>query len=222
MRNFAEHGMELMIKGVIWDMGGVILRTVFPEFREGLARKFGMTRQELEDIVFHSESSVICELGEISVAEHYANLTRIFKLEPDQADWLADHYWAGDRVDEALVQYISDLRPAYKTALLSNAWSSGRTIFGERFGFLHAFDVITYSSEVGVRKPDRKIFELTAERMGCRLAECVFIDDFFVNIEGARAAGMPAIHFRSREQALSELEALLAGHDGAVNGSDLL
>lgn len=202
------------IKGVIWDMGGVILRTTFPEFREGMARRFGISRQELERIVFHSDSSVASELGEIPVEEHYANMTRHFRLDPSEAHWFADHYWAGDRVDEDLVAYISALRPGYKTALLSNAWQNGRVIFGERFGFLHAFDVIVYSSEVGVRKPSREIFELTAARMNLSLDECVFIDDFIENIHGARAVGLRAIQFQSRDQVMTELETLIGTSEG--------
>jgi HAD superfamily hydrolase (TIGR01509 family) len=58
-------------------------------------------------------------------------------------------------------------------------------------------------------KPDQRIFQLITERLGVRPPEAVFIDDFSVNIDGARSAGLNAIHFRSHDQVLQELGALL-------------
>jgi HAD superfamily hydrolase (TIGR01509 family) len=57
-------------------------------------------------------------------------------------------------------------------------------------------DDILISAEVGLAKPDPRIYRLAAERLGVRPDEAVFVDDFAANVEGARAVGMRAIHFR--------------------------
>jgi beta-phosphoglucomutase-like phosphatase (HAD superfamily) len=67
-----------MIKAVIFDMGGVILRTVDPTKREAMAKRLGVTRSELEAVVFQSETSVQSELGQLSEAGHWKAVLAYF------------------------------------------------------------------------------------------------------------------------------------------------
>jgi epoxide hydrolase-like predicted phosphatase len=78
------------------------------------------------------------------------------------------------------------------------------------------FEVVVDSAFVGMRKPERRIYELTLERLGEGLApaDCVFVDDLEVNCEAARELGMTAVRFDHAEQAIAELEAVLAGGGG--------
>jgi putative hydrolase of the HAD superfamily len=91
-----------------------------------------------------------------------------------------------------------------KTALLSNSW--GNTYPRETWDGL--FDDIVISGEVGLRKPEPEIFRLAAERVSLELAECVFVDDLELNVEGARALGMTAVLHTSYDQTRRELESL--------------
>jgi epoxide hydrolase-like predicted phosphatase len=73
------------------------------------------------------------------------------------------------------------------------------------------FEVVVDSAFVGTRKPDRRIYEIVLERLGGVPPErCVFLDDFAHNCDAARALGMHAVHFRTTEQAIADVEALLA------------
>ena len=72
-----------------------------------------------------------------------------------------------------------------------------------------AFHHIVISAEVGMMKPEQRIYEHTLEKVGVAPGEAVFIDDMPDNIAAAKAVGMHGIRFVSREQALAELEALL-------------
>lgn len=72
------------------------------------------------------------------------------------------------------------------------------------------FDDLVLSYQVGTRKPRREIFELAAERAGTAPGQCVLVDDLPPHCEGARAAGWQAVHFTSAEDAIPQLEALLA------------
>jgi epoxide hydrolase-like predicted phosphatase len=70
------------------------------------------------------------------------------------------------------------------------------------------FEVVVDSAFVGMRKPDREIYELTLERLGdVEAAECLFVDDVDVNCEAARALGMQAVHYVDAEQAIREIRA---------------
>ena len=114
-------------------------------------------------------------------------------------------FWAGDRIDPKLVEFIRALRPSYQTALLSNAWSDIREAAGTRFQFLDAFDVVIFSAEVKLAKPDARIYTHLLDLLGIAPCEAVFVDDFIENIEAAESLGIHAIHFKSQEQVLREL-----------------
>jgi len=68
------------------------------------------------------------------------------------------------------------------------------------------------SAFVGMRKPERGIYELTLERLGDGIApaDCAFVDDTDVNCQAAEQLGMHAIRFETNEQTIAALEALLA------------
>ena len=113
-------------------------------------------------------------------------------------------FWAGERVDTRLLEFIGSLRPRYKTALVSNAWSDSRESF-VRHGICDVMDVVIISAEVGVMKPDPRIFEIAAERLQVQARECIFVDDKEDNLQGARRAGMTPIQFRNADQCIASL-----------------
>jgi putative hydrolase of the HAD superfamily len=71
------------------------------------------------------------------------------------------------------------------------------------------FETIVDSAFVGCRKPERRIYELTLERIGMPAEACLFVDDLRPNIEAAEALGMNAVHFRDNAQAIGEIRAAL-------------
>jgi putative hydrolase of the HAD superfamily len=70
------------------------------------------------------------------------------------------------------------------------------------------FDIVVDSAFVGVRKPERRIYELTLERLDVSPAAAVMVDDIEDNCRAARELGITAVWFRSTEQAIEELEAI--------------
>jgi glucose-1-phosphatase len=203
----------MVIQAVIWDLGGVLLRTEDGGPREALARRLGRTRAELEKLVFSSESGDRAQLGEIDVAQHWENLRTQLGFTSDELEMFRQQFWQGDVLDRKLVAYIRELRSRYKTGLLSNAFSDLRAVVTDHWKFADAFDVMVISAEVHLVKPDARIYRLALERLGVAPRQAVFIDDFSYNVEGARAQGLHAIHFRSPSQARAELEQLLDGHN---------
>ena len=70
-------------------------------------------------------------------------------------------------------------------------------------------DLIIYSHEEGIEKPDRRAYELLCERLGAQPAEIVFLDDAEPNVAAARAFGIHAILFRDTSQAIADIKACL-------------
>ena len=201
----------MAISAVIWDLGGVLLRTEDMTSRQALADRMGMPREELEDMVFDNESGDRAQLGEISVDEHWENIRQQMGLDAAGISEFRRQFWDGDRLDVELVNYIRGLRGRYKTGLLSNAFSDLREVVTTRLNFADAFDDMVISAEVHLMKPDPRIYQYALQRLGTAPQEAVFIDDIRQNIEGARSQGMQAIHFREVAQARAELDQLLDG-----------
>jgi HAD superfamily hydrolase (TIGR01509 family) len=114
----------------------------------------------------------------------------------------------GERRDDAMLDYIVQQHVRYKTALLSNISSAG---LSRRFSAAEAqayFDVVIASEETGYAKPDPEIYLLATRRLGVLPAEAVMIDDRQDHCDGAIAAGLQAIRYRSLGQLQTELAAL--------------
>lgn len=91
-----------------------------------------------------------------------------------------------------------------RTALLSNSWGNEypRDLFAD------LFDAVVISAEVGMRKPDERIFRHALDLLGLDAAECVFIDDIEHNIRAAEALGIRGIHHTAPDATIAELRAL--------------
>jgi epoxide hydrolase-like predicted phosphatase len=85
--------------------------------------------------------------------------------------------------------------------------------FGDNWRAMFPIDelceVVVDSSHVGMRKPERAIYELTCERMCVAPTETIFVDDNVDNVEAARAYGMATVHFLDPVSAMAELDAIL-------------
>jgi epoxide hydrolase-like predicted phosphatase len=197
------------IRAVIFDFGGVLVRTEDQAFRRALAARLDMTSEELGALIFESNSARQATLGEITTQEHWDFVRKILKLSEEEFPSVPLAFWGGDILDTALMDYIRSLHPQYKTALLSNAWDDLRGKLRQTWKIDDAFDEIIISSEVGFAKPDLRIYRLTLDRLRVNPDEAVFIDDFQENVDGAILAGLQAIRFESSHQVLKALSRLL-------------
>ena len=115
--------------------------------------------------------------------------------------------------NEPMIELMRDLRDrGYRMALLTNNVREWEASWRAMLPVDEIFEVIVDSAFVGMRKPEPEIYELALERLGGRIRseECLFVDDVAVNVDAARDVGMAAVHFRSNEQAIAEVEAALA------------
>jgi glucose-1-phosphatase len=199
----------MTIRAVIWDIGGVLVRTEDQEPRKHLAERLGVRREVLEYLVFSSEMGQKAQMGAIRAQELLEYVCREVHYPVEETERFEQEFFAGDRLDEELVRYILSLRPNYRTGIISNAWDDVRSMIETRWKMADAFDQIVLSAEVKFWKPDPRIFQLALEKLGVAPGEAVFIDDFAHNITGAQAVGMHAIQFLFSEQIRTDLDAFL-------------
>ena len=199
----------MSIRAVFFDFGGVIVRTEYQAPRQHLAERLGMEYEDVDKIVFESPSSVRASIGEISDKEHWAEVTRRLRRPASEMEAIREEFFAGDVVDREIVDFLRSLRPHYHVGLISNAWPDLRDYI-TRLKFEDAFDHMVISGEIGVMKPEARIYQIALEQAGVSPNEAVFVDDFIENIEGCEVLGMRGIHFRNPKQAIGELKQLLS------------
>ena len=208
-----------MLKGVIFDVGGVIVRTHDQGGRRKWEQRLGLESGDLARLVFDSELARKAQLGKASAGDVWAWLQADWGLDSRELTALQSDFWSGDQVDQSLCDHIRAWHHHYRTAMLSNAWSTDGRAMAERLGVADCFDVFVTSAEVGVMKPDAHIYHVVLERLGIAPAEAIFVDDFIQNVEAARRLGMQAVHFVDPVAARRELEAHLGGISILGSGS---
>ena len=198
----------MSIRAVFFDLGGVIVRTEYQAPRERLAERLGMEYDDLSKIVFDSETGYQASIGAITSLQHWEAVLQRLKRPYEEMTVIRDEFFAGDVVDHEILNFLRSLRGKYKTGLISNAWSDLRDyIVREKFD--DAFEHIIISAEVGVAKPEAEIYNIALKQAEVSPHEAVFVDDFYVNIEGCEKVGMKGIHFKDAQSALLQLKLLL-------------
>ena len=185
-----------MIQAVVFDVGGVLLRTQDQTSRQKWEKKLGLQIGELEYLFFNSPEGQKAQLGITDEEAHWLWLGEYLHLSTADLATLRHDFWEGDNLNHDLVAYIRSLRPRYQTAIISNAMTGLREVLHTDYPIADAFDLIVVSAEEGVMKPDAGIYHRTLTRLGREPHEAVFVDDFAHNIAGAEAVGMAGVHFR--------------------------
>ena len=197
------------IKAVVFDFGGVLLRTEDASGRRKWEQRLGVECDRIGALVFDSDTSHRATVGEVEADAVWQQLAIDFALDGATLDEFYHDFWSGDAVNVRLVEFIESLRPRYKTAILSNAWSNAREAFVDIYGLGGVMDEIVISAEERLAKPDPRIFQVAAERLGVKPEEAVFVDDMLLNVEAARALGFCGVHFRETDQAIADVKRCL-------------
>ena len=198
----------MKIQVVFFDFGGVIQRTEFQAPRQKLAQRFGMEYEDIDNIVFNSPTAKQATVGQVSAEKHWEAVAKRLKVGKNEIAAVESEFFAGDVIDHDIVEYLRSLRPRYKTGLISNAWSDMREYL-VRQKLDEVFDTLTISAEVGVAKPEARIYHLALEQARVKAEAAVFVDDVPANIEACEAVGMKGILFKDPQEAMNQLKKLL-------------
>ena len=157
----------------------------------------------------------LLEKGQLDVATYFARLSErapaILGTEIDMESYARFWRSSAPGVHWMVVHKIRDLKKrGLRLGLLTNNVKEFGEHWRTMFPLEELFEEVVDSSHVGMRKPEREIYELTCARMGVAAGETVFIDDNADNVEAARAYGMEAVHFGENPwAAIAELDAIL-------------
>ena len=198
----------MVIRAVLFDFGGVISSSPFEAFahleaERGLPADFIRTVNATNP---DTNAWAKLERGEVD-------------LETFGSMWSQEAAALGHELDGRLVleRLAGEIRPEmvnairscgtkYKTGCLTNNFTRAEAILSVEVAEVYSlFDAILESRVLGVRKPDRRFYELACEALDVEPNECVFLDDLGVNLKPARELGMHTIKVSDPHLALIEL-----------------
>lgn len=202
-----------MIKGLIFDFGGVIVRTEDYAPRHAWDERLGLPIGSVERAVHHSDLWIQAQLGRITLQAYWNGVAEILYMRKEDIPALRRDYFSGDRVNFRLVELIRELRAqGNRIGLLSNE----STQLSDRLRALDLYDLfdrVLISAEIGVMKPDPTAFRVALRELGVGPDEALFIDDALPNVRAAQQLGLHAILFRPQIDLRAELARL--SQDGA-------
>ncbi len=198
--------MNNSIQAIIFDIGGVLVRTFDYSGRRAWEERLGLSPGEAEAIILNSEIGHRAQRGEITDVGLWDWARNRLGLREDEMDAFHRDFWRGDAVDANLINLVRKLNRHYQTAIISNATDALSDTL-DHFNLSEEFDLIVGSAYEGVMKPDHAIYERTLARLGRDPGETVFIDDAPANVAGALAIGMHAILFTTALDLVAELVA---------------
>ena len=200
------------IESVIFDWGGVLIDDPVPGLMQYCAQALAVSKEDY--IKAHSKFAAEFQKDLISEDTFWERIcSELGVSKPKVSSLWADAFKAVYVPRKDMFSLAARLRKnGYKTALLSNTEAAAMQYFYQLSAF-GGFDVLVFSCAEGTRKPEKKIYELTIQRLGSQPGQSVFIDDKPEYINGAKEAGLNTILSRNVEQVKNELAGLFINTD---------
>jgi putative hydrolase of the HAD superfamily len=206
----------LGIRAVVFDFGMVLTGTPDKAAHDGMVRITGLTESKFEPLYWADRHAY--DEGKLTGPMFWEKFAREsgLALTPEQlAELNRQDAKMWTTYDPGMVDWQRRLKErGLKTAILSNMGDSVLENIAREFAWIHDFDVLVWSFQERMAKPEPEIYRRTLERLGTAGEETLFIDDKRVNVEGARALGIRAIEFSSRERLREQIVA--EGLDGEI------
>jgi putative hydrolase of the HAD superfamily len=207
------------IEAIVSDFGGVLTTPLVQSFM-AFQDKTGISTETLGKAMqaateANGENPLFeMERGEITEVAFLDQLTDA--LEPllghrPEMHRFREIYFEALNPNPPMIELMRELKAeGYQMAMLTNNVREWEPLWRSMLPVDEIFETVVDSGFVGCRKPESRIYALTLERIAKPAEKVLFVDDVLVNCEGARKAGIDAVHFQDNEQAIPEIRAALA------------
>lgn len=198
----------MAIRAVIFDYGMVLTGTPDAEAHAAMVRITGLPVERFESLYWNDRHAY--DEGKLSGITFWQKFLRDAQMEAPQSkveelNRLDARMWTTQ--NPTMVVWQNRLKQhGALTAILSNMGDSVLANIQREFDWINGFDVLVWSYQLHIAKPDPKIYLHTLQRLGTRPEETLFIDDKRVNVDAAIALGMKAIEFSTVERLRGDLE----------------
>ena len=195
------------IETIIFDLGNVLLQFDWGITRKRMCERTGCSRRELEDYFVATPFLTQLEVGQLTAQQFFETVAHDLHFTGNRAEF--DEIFSNIfTMDEAMLQLSQTLKKNYRRYVLSNTIPQHIEFVFNRYPLLKDFDGHILSYEVGLMKPDRKIYEFITRRFDIIPEQAVFIDDLPANVEAARLTGLQANPHKNFTETRRELTKL--------------
>lgn len=196
------------IRALILDYGGVISKPQNPDNVNNILQILRQDVDDFRDIYLRERESY--DSGRLSGREYWRNVLRSVGLEPSDSkvdDLIREDVKSWTRINDSMIRFVEESKARlHKLAIMSNMTKDTLVLMNRHFHWLELFDELVFSCEIGISKPDARIYETCLARLEMSPRECLFVDDSEENVLGAIKSGMNTIHFKSFPQFRRELD----------------
>ena len=192
---------------VVFDYGMVLSGPPDPEAHAAMLRITGLPADRFESLYWANRPPL--DEGKLTGIEYWQRILREagLNLEPGAVKEL--NLWDArlwTTRNPAMLAWQEKLKErGLLTAILSNMGDDVLASVEREFDWIHRFDVLVWSYQVHMVKPDPAIYRYTLAKLGTRPEETLFIDDRAVNVEAALAVGMKALKFSTLDRLRADL-----------------
>jgi putative hydrolase of the HAD superfamily len=198
----------VLIKAIIFDIGGVVINDDFISYAKRFTKKSGLMEKEIYKAVLGSPEWRLCFKGKLSEKDAWSVIRKKY-LPPEIADEIRSTWKEILIPMKATMELIKKLKAGYRIYALSNVDSDCAKHIIKKYKKIYGlFDGCVFSCNVGMAKPEKSIYLCTLKKFGLNPKECIFIDNQPENLPPARELGMKAVRFESASKLNHQLTRL--------------
>jgi putative hydrolase of the HAD superfamily len=197
----------LALRAVVFDFGMVLSGTPNEEAHREMMRIIGLPYDRFEALYWADRH--LYDLGVLNGLTFWQKLVDDAGLTfgPETVERLChldSVHWTTN--NPAMLAWQLKLKEhGLRTAILSNMGDSVLANMKREFDWLDRFDLLVWSFELGLAKPDPAIYHYLLEKLGTAPEETLFLDDKLLNVDAARALGIHALEFSTVDRLRADL-----------------
>lgn len=204
--------MRQIIKWIVFDLGGVVVKINPVEALEKLARLSNTDKNVIENFTLSRDDAGLSpndklRLGLIGNFDYITQLNNSLNSKLTDEEIIALQMQVIQGEDEEVIEIIAALSQQWKVACFSNTHGLHWDHMQAHYKSFKLFHHTIASHLIKAAKPDPKSFAIACRELDAVAGECILIDDTLENIEAARSFGWHAIHFKASSQLIEELRA---------------
>jgi len=197
------------ITTLIFDLGGVVQHHNEKAIRMDIAKAFGLSYEKAQKLVRKTVKPLI--RGEISERDFWKRFSKKAGKKIPEKElktlWMKT-YKKSFRLDMKMIRLVKHLKKAgYKVAGLTNTIKPHYD-YNRKLGWFRRFPLLIASNNVGMRKPEKRMYRYALKRSRSKPENTVFIDDIRENVDAAKSVGIKGVHFKSYSKFVRDLRRL--------------
>jgi putative hydrolase of the HAD superfamily len=204
---------DMSIKTILFDFGGVILKTPNLRWARRWQKLFGLQdHPEIAEMLANPNDSQLVKdicLGKISEDDVWETVSEKWPIKPETFQRIRRRFFSKRKLNQKLIKFMGELQTDYQVAILSNAGDRTRQVLVEDYHLDRYVEAIIISAEEGVIKPDPRIYQIAMDRLRANPENTLFLDDSLENVLAGREFGFQAVQFIDNHQAIQAMKNIL-------------